>query len=182
MFYSTESLKCTGCSEVFTLPLEHHCVYTTGDLDLSSENLHESTAFHRLLRRRAWCIQCDRFSLVERIPTVQEFMNAAAITRSQSEDKPYMDDELLELSLDEQKFLFEHLSGRTQPARCLSCGSTKWLALEVENGKLKPALLHESCNSDLQWRGFIGSFVRRAGTLKVRAYSFDGELVAEGMV
>lgn len=182
MFYTGESLKCTGCSEVFTLPLEDHCVYTTGDLELSSKNLQESTAFHRLLRRRAWCIQCDRFSLVERVPTVQEFMNAAAIARSRSDDKPYINDELLELSLDEQKFLFEKLSGRTKPARCLCCGSTKWLALEVEDGKLKPALLHESCNSDLQWSGYIGSYIRRAGTLRVRAYSFEGELLAEGVV
>jgi hypothetical protein len=182
MFYTGESLKCTGCSEVFTLPLEDHCIYTTGDLDLSLPNLWESQAFHRLLRRRAWCIDCDRFRLVERIPTVQEFMNAAAFTRSASDEKPYIDDELLELSLEEQKFLFERLSSRTKPARCLSCGSTKWVPLELEGGKLKPALLHESCNSDLQWSGFIASYIRRAGTMKVRAYSFGGDFLAEGVV
>lgn len=48
------SLKCTGCSETFVLPLEEHCVYTTGDLDRSAPNLWESPAFHRVLRRRAW--------------------------------------------------------------------------------------------------------------------------------
>lgn len=182
MFYTGESLKCTGCSEVFHLPLEIHCVYTTGDLDLSSPNIWESSAFHRLLRRRAWCLDCDRFSLVERIPTVQEFMNAAAITRSTSDEKPYIDDELLELSVGEQKFLFERLSSRTKPARCLSCGSTKWVPLQVGDGKLEPALLHQACNSDLHWSGFIASYIRKAGTLKVRAYSFEGELLGEGVV
>jgi hypothetical protein len=182
MFYTGESLKCTGCSEVFSSPLEVHCVYTTGDLDIRSPNLWESPAFRRLLRRRAWCLDCDRFSLVERVPTVQEFMNAAAFTRRQSEEKPYIDDELLELPLEELNFLFEQLSNRTRPARCLSCGSANWIPLEVENGKLEPALLHQSCNSDLQWSGIIASYIRRSGTLKVRAYSFEGELLAEGVV
>lgn len=166
MFLTGESLKCIGCSEVFRLPLEIHCVYTTGDLDLSSPNLWDSHAFHRVLRRRAWCLGCDQFVLVERIPTVQEFMNAAAITRSTSDEKPYIDDELLDLSIEEQKVLFERLSSRTTAARCLSCGSTNWVPLEVESGKLEPALLHQACNSDLQWSGFIASYLRMAGTLR----------------
>lgn len=182
MFLTAESLKCTGCSDVFNLPLSDHCVYTTGDLDISAPNLWESPAFLRVLRRRAWCGGCDRFTLVERLPTVQEFMNAAAITRRVPDTVPRIDDELLELSLDSQRVLFEGLSGRTRPARCLLCGSEKWLPLEVDDGRLRPALLHERCNSDLQWSGLIASSVRRAGTTTVRVYSFDGELLAHGLV
>ena len=182
MFYTGESLKCTGCSETFVLPLEEHCVYTTGDLDLNAPNLWESPAFHRVLRRRAWCVDCDRFSLVERIPSVEEFMKAAAVTRRDADEKPYIDDELLQLSLEQQKLLFERLSNRTKPGRCLQCGSTRWVALDDDGGKLVPALLHERCNSDLQWSGYVASFIRRAGTLKVRAYSFDGDLLAEAWV
>jgi len=52
----------------------------------------------------------------------------------------------------------------------------------VEDGKLEPALLHQACNSDLHWSGLIASYLRKVGTLKVRAYSFEGELLGEGIV
>src|SRR2546427_12139831 len=99
MFCTSETLKCTGCSQVFALPLGDHFVCSEGDLDLSSENLARSTAFHPVLRRRAWCVRCNSPVLVERLPSVREFMNAAALTRSSSISKPYIDDELLELPL-----------------------------------------------------------------------------------
>ena len=182
MFCTDETLKCTGCSQVFAFPLGDHCVYSTGDLDLSHKNLAESPAFHPVLRRRAWCVKCDSPVLVERLPSTVEFMNAAALARSSSTSKPCIDDELIWLPLEEQQFLFGRLSTRTSNARCLQCGSTEWFGIEVIDGKLQPPLLHQNCNSPLEWRGIIASVVRRAGTVKVRAYSFNGELLAEGVL
>jgi hypothetical protein len=182
MFFTGETLKCTGCSQSFSFPLGDHCVYTTGDLNLSAANLWSSPHFHRMLRRRAWCVQCNGPVLVERVPTVNEFMQAAALMRSPADNRPAINDELLELTLDEQRFLFGKLAHRTAGARCLCCSSLEWISIEVVDGKLSPPLLHEACNSPLEWSGFIASYVRRAGFTKVRAYSFDGELLASSVV
>ena len=176
MFCTGESLKCTGCECSFVFPVRDFFVYTEGDLDLSPQNLATSKELHPVLRQRAWCMRCDVAVLAERIPTSKEFMNAAALIKRGPGDRPYVDDELLELSLESISVLFERLSKRTTKGRGLECGSTDWVALEVVNGRIQPALAHEACNSDFQWVGFIAGVI---GRVRIRLYSFDGEPLAE---
>jgi hypothetical protein len=177
-FFSAESLDCTGCGETFSFPLGDRLLYTEGDLDLSPENLARSTAFHPLLAVRAWCIDCNRPTLAERIPSTREFMNAMALARIPAERRQDFFDDLLDIGADEQRFLFEKLTSRASRPKCLLCGSKDWLRLDVENLVLQPSLIHDTCNSPFKWHGVISGGVFRSVT--VRAYSFEGELLAKG--
>jgi hypothetical protein len=179
-FFSAESLDCTGCGESFPFPLGDNFLYTEGDLDLSPENLATSTAFHPLLAVRAWCIDCNRPTLAERIPSTREFMNAVALARIPAGLRQDIDisDDLLDIGADEQRFLFEKLTTRASRPRCLLCGSKDWLRLDVENLMLKPSLIHDTCNSPFKWRGVISGGTYRRVT--IRAYSFEGQLLAKG--
>jgi hypothetical protein len=180
MFWTAEVLKCTGCCESYSLPVRDIFVYSLGSVDLSPENLSKPGLFPGILRARAWCFRCAKPVLAERIPSTREFMNAVAILRSGTAKKSGIDDEMLERSVEELQVLFEKLKYRKSPGRCLSCGTTEWSGFEVVNGKIVPELVHdEPCNSSFEWNGFIAGVI---GRLKVRAYSFEGELLAEGEV
>lgn len=182
-FCTGESLRCTGCSQSYGLPLGDINLYTDGELDLSAESINRSRAFRRVLRQRAWCVECNVPVLAERVPTAREFMNAAAIGRLDPDRRPpELHDELLKLRLDEQQYLFSKFSARFAPGHCLSCGSTKWIPFDIVDGKLAPPLTHDACNSPFEWSGVISGVNLCAGYTKVRAWSFDGELLAEAMV
>lgn len=176
VFYSAETLKCTGCSEIYHFPVRDHFFYSEGDLDMNPENVYSSPAFHRVLRVRAWCIDCNRPTLAERIPSTREFMNAAALARLPPGTHD-IDDELIYMEAGERRFLFEKLTSRASRGRCLACGSKDWLRLDIVNGKLQPPLIHEGCNSPFEWHGHVAGII---GRIAVRAYSFEGELLAEG--
>ncbi|HEY0685692.1 MAG TPA: hypothetical protein VGD45_25355 [Steroidobacter sp.] len=176
MFYTAEKLKCEGCDAEYSLPLGPVHLYTEGDTDLSHENLESSAAFLPVLRQRAWCLGCNKPVLAERLPAMQEFMTAAAILRLPENERPPIDDELLKLTIEAIGRLFEHLSRRGSRPRCLTCGATELQPFDVQDGVLAPKLIHEACNSEFKWYGFIGGGVYR---VNVRAYSFDGQLVAK---
>ena len=173
-------LECTDCATRFFLPGDIF-LYTEGDTDLSPQNL-ASRAFHQVLRRPAWCVACDTAVWAERLPSHDEFMKAAAVTRTRKKKQLQMQDELLELSLAEQRALYAHLSRRSSKARCLMCGSTEWIGFEISGARLRPPLPCGHCNRPLRWKMsdvIPGPGIRR---IKVRAYSFAGELVGTGEV
>ena len=177
LFHTGESLKCSGCGERFSLPLRDHYLYTEGDLDLSPANLNDSPAFHSVLKQRAWCIDCNCPVLVERLPTRQEFFNAAALLKSSKGLAEEFNDELLNIPPEELGILFNALEGRSAKPKCLLCGSPNFVPFEIlATRELAPCLLHDSCNSPLLWEGWVGGVV---GPVTVRVYSFQGDLLAK---
>lgn len=182
-YFSVETLKCTGCSVEYKLPLEQWNAYADGPVKMDAGRPDDSQVFYQLLERRAWCVECNCPVLVERVPTEQEFMNAIALKRNPKANLDDFNDDLLRLSVEDLGVLYERLSGRRSAGVCLQCGSRHWIGFEpTGRGELTPALLHDECNSPFKWSMWFGSAIRRGGTLKAKAFSFDGQLLAEWMI
>jgi hypothetical protein len=155
MNYYFNPLKCSGCAQEFPFPFLERS-YT--DLPGSAMTADTRQHFCDMILLPAWCLQCEGASYVERVPTEREFNAAAGLRRMpEREGQKAIEDNLLEIEVDDFRWLYEHLAHRKAPPKCVVCGSTQFIPIDEMLGDT--GITHEACwDSPIHSCGFpIGS-------------------------
>ncbi|UOD27801.1 sel1 repeat family protein [Massilia violaceinigra] len=142
-------LKCTGCAQEFAFPTIARS-YT----DLPEAGGSGGAHFSEMLLLPVWCHACEGASWVERIPGARAFDTAAGLRRMPGRIAcEGIVDDLLEIEEADFRWLYEHLSRRKAPPRCVVCASTRFTPIDF--GRRDTSVVHEACwGSPIEFRGF----------------------------
>jgi len=164
-------LKCTGCSKRFDFPESHVYQYT----DLGAVRSFDDIEGHcwSVLDLPCWCVDCNRPSFCERVPSLDELMKAAAVRRiPEGPTRHEIVDPLLDLEPESLARLVEQFASRRSKPKCLVCGLVNVLPMDA--WARKTPLLHDACGSPIELHAWIGGSI---GRREFRFYSTEGDLV-----
>lgn len=169
--HSRQWLSCSGCGDEFTFATDYVFQYT----DLESIDDFDDTEGHSwsVLSIPCWCIDCNRPTFAERVPSLDEVMKAAGVKRIPEGDRTHeIHDELLYLEPELLARFATMISIRVSPPRCLLCGGQSFIPIDPWDSKT--GLRHDTCGSDLKfhWQ-IVGSIGRR----EFRYYTPEGILL-----
>lgn len=169
--HSREWLSCTGCGDEFVFSDAGVFQYT--DLEQIADFREADGHCWSVLAVPCWCLECNRPTFAERIPTLKEFLNAAAIRRIPDGPRKHGIDDVL-LYIDPWDFdqLAATLPSRTSKPTCLLCGSTSFIV--IDGWQSKTTLRHESCGSEMTFHRVIQGVI---GRRDFRYYSATGKLI-----
>jgi hypothetical protein len=165
-------LSCSGCAERFDFPDGGHVYQYT---DLTAPASFDDTVGHcwPVLDLPCWCIDCNRPSYCERIPSLDDIMKAAAVQRIPEGPRRHeIDDELLYLEPEVLRHFAVTFSSRVSRPRCLVCGGAGVVAFD--EWKKETPLRHDACGSELEHHA---RFMSAIGRREFRYYTPEGDLV-----
>ncbi len=167
-------LLCSHCEEEFFFQ-KFSCIYWTSSNHTTPSMEQLETIY--LITTPIWCHVCNQPSYAERVPSLREFEKAIAVA-ARGEAKGiyiHVDDDLVRYSLENLRFLAQHLNLDRKGA-CLCCGGYQYTKLYDDYNNLIK-LKHQFCEGYLRKRIRIFSvFFSRYTT---RWYDMNGKFLLE---
>ena len=162
--YSGSYLKCSGC--FYTVGFQDFNCSHTYTRNTTNQQAFSQANYPRcevtglphycdpntmvMLASPCWCLHCNRPTLIERIPDIDQYMKAAALRRLPEQERHNAASDYL-LYLEDENFLehYQWRMTRTAPSKCLRCGNSAYIL--IDENQRDTGITHEYCwNSPIE--------------------------------
>lgn len=162
--YQGSHLKCTGCflrvgfedyncSHIYTHNTTNQQAFSQAHYprcDVTGLPHYVDSRMMSMLTSACWCLHCNRPTLVERIPDIDQYLKAAAWRRLPPEKRSIRIHDYL-INMDDEVFLahYQWRITRAAPPKCLRCGNSAYIL--IDENKRDTGITHEYCwNSPIE--------------------------------